>query len=139
MNGNVEATLGFHHYVLKGISIQLSFVLLTSPSLISSLEGLVVFCPPKDQLGSCSNSPFGLFSCKSRGNMHTKLGFHHYVLKGTSIQLLFIWLLPLNLISKERVTIFVFKKTNSNQHISFMVHHQFEVACVERLYICSHP
>jgi hypothetical protein len=139
MNGNVEATLGFHHYVFKGISIQLSFVLLPSPSLISSLEGLVVLCPPNDQLGSCSNSLFGLFSCKSRGNVHTKLGFHHYVPKRISIQLLFIWLLMPNLISKERVTLFVFKKTNSNQHIYLMVHHQFEVACVERLYTCSHP
>ncbi len=68
MNGNVEATLGFHHYVLKGISIQLSFVLLPSPSLISSLEGLVVFCPPQTNLGHVATLLFG-YSLASQGGM----------------------------------------------------------------------
>jgi hypothetical protein len=64
-----------------------------------------------------SSFPY-LCSLHMNGNVEATLGFHHYVPKGTSIQLLFIWLLPPNLISKERVTLFVLKNQLKSTHFS---------------------
>lgn len=103
-------------YVLKGIPIWLFFICLILLSLIFNSKGLTFFCLRKNQLGSCSNSPFGLLSwilklpTSEGAHVQTKLGFHHYVPKENSIQLQFAWFLSPTLISKEGSTFFSYKR-----------------------------